>query len=121
MLSAWGNFYARRLLGLPFRDVTTGYRLWRRETIRAIPFHRIRSNGYIFQVEMVYLAHCLQYQIIELPIHFAERQSGKTKMSLKIGIEAAWRVWQMPLAYRDVHSSAAATRIPEPSEDSATL
>jgi dolichol-phosphate mannosyltransferase len=121
VLSAWGNFYARHLLGLPFQDVTTGYRLWRRETIRAIPLERIRSGGYIFQVEMVYLAHRLQNKIFELPIHFAERQSGRTKMSLKIGFEAAWRVWRMPLAYRDVHCPEAPTRIHETTEDTATF
>lgn len=120
VLSAWGNFYARHLLGLPFRDVTTGYRLWRREAIRAIPLDRIRARGYIFQVELVYVAHRLRHRIIELPIRFAERQSGRTKMTLKIGLEAAWRVWQMPLAYRDVHGLDAAARFPEPSEDTAT-
>ena len=102
-LSKWGNFYANSVLGLPFRDVTTGYRLWRSEALRDMPLYSIRSNGYVFQIEMAYLAYCLKYRINEIPIHFAERRSGKSKMSLQVQIEAALRVWQMPLIYRDIH------------------
>ena len=61
-LSAFGNFYARSILGFPLRDVTTGYRMWRRETLQSMPLERIRSNGYVFLVEMAYLAYCLEYR-----------------------------------------------------------
>ncbi|MDX9864761.1 MAG: polyprenol monophosphomannose synthase, partial [Anaerolineaceae bacterium] len=54
-LSRFGNFYARTILGLPNRDVTGGFRLWRRETLQNLPLERVRSNGYVFQVEMNYL------------------------------------------------------------------
>lgn len=101
-LSTWGNFYARHLLGLPFRDVTTGYRLWRLEALRKMPLNLIRSRGYIFQVETAYLAHRLGYAIDEVPIYFTERQNGKTKMSFQIQIEAALRVWQLLWAYRHI-------------------
>jgi dolichol-phosphate mannosyltransferase len=94
-LSAFGNFYARTILGLPLRDVTTGYRMWRRETLEGLPLDRIRANGYIFLVEMAYLAHCLEYNIGESPIYFADRRWGKSKMSFKIQAEAAARVWQV--------------------------
>jgi dolichol-phosphate mannosyltransferase len=101
-LSAFGNFYARTILGLPLRDVTTGYRMWRRETLEGLPLHRIRANGYIFLVEMAYLAHCLEYKIGEAPIYFADRRWGKSKMSFKIQAEAALRVWQVLWNYRDL-------------------
>lgn len=101
-LSAWGNFYARTILGLPFRDVTTGYRLWRRETLQGIPLDRIQSSGYIFLVEMAHLAHCLDYRIGEVPIHFADRRFGTSKMSLRIQIEAAFRVWKVRLGTADL-------------------
>lgn len=101
-LSAFGNFYARTILGLPLRDVTTGFRLWRRATLLAMPLERIRASGYIFLVEMAYLAHCLEFRFGEVPIHFAERRAGKSKMSLRIQVEAALRVWQVWWSYRDL-------------------
>jgi dolichol-phosphate mannosyltransferase len=101
-LSAFGNFYARTILGFKLRDVTTGYRLWRTETLRGMPLHRIRSSGYIFLVEMAYMAHCLNFQFAQVPIYFADRRWGKSKMSLKIQAEAAFRVWQVRWNYRDL-------------------
>ncbi len=94
-LSSFGNFYARRILGLPFRDVTTGYRLWRREALQGLPMERIQSTGYIFLVEMAHLATCMGYRIGEVPIYFADRRYGSSKMSLSIQIEAALRVWEV--------------------------
>jgi dolichol-phosphate mannosyltransferase len=101
-LSAFGNGYARTILGFPLRDVTTGYRMWRREALQAIPLERIRSNGYIFLVEMAYVAYLMGYNIVEVPIHFADRRLGKSKMSLKIQLEAAVRVWDVWWHYRDL-------------------
>jgi len=102
-LSSWGNFYARSILRLPLRDVTGGFRLWRRETLMGMPLERIKSSGYIFTVEMVYLAYSLGFNIQEVPIYFAERRWGKSKMSFRIQAEAAVRVWQVLWAYRDLH------------------
>lgn len=101
-LSAWGNFYARTILGMKLRDVTTGYRLWKRETLLGMPLERLRGNGYVFLVEMIYLAYCLGFRIGESPIYFADRRWGKSKMSLRIQLEAAVRVWDMLWNYRDV-------------------
>jgi dolichol-phosphate mannosyltransferase len=101
-LSAFGNFYARSILSLPIRDVTGGFRVWRRETLTGMPLERVRSNGYVFQVEMAYLAHTLGYSIREVPIYFADRRWGESKMSLSIQLEAALRVWVVLLAYRDL-------------------
>jgi dolichol-phosphate mannosyltransferase len=110
-LSAFGNNYARTILGLPFHDVTTGYRMWRRETLRQIPFERIQSSGYVFLVEMAYLTHCLEFKIGEAPIYFADRRWGKSKMSLKIQAEAAFRVWQVWWHYRDLRKAGKAARL----------
>ncbi|MBO9368016.1 MAG: polyprenol monophosphomannose synthase [Chloroflexi bacterium] len=101
-LSRFGNFYARTILGLPLRDVTTGYRLWRSQTLQGMPLERVRSNGYVFQVEMAYLAYRLGYRIREVPIYFLDRQGGQSKMSFRIQLEAALRVWQVKRAYRDL-------------------
>ncbi len=109
-LSAFANAYARTILGLPLRDVTTGYRLWRRETLLGMPLDRIQSNGYVFLVEMIYLAHCLEYRIGEAPIYFADRRWGKSKMSFKVQAEAALRVWQVWWQYRDVFKQGRAAR-----------
>ena len=101
-LSAFGNFYARTILRFPLQDVTTGYRMWRREALQTMPLNRIRSNGYIFLVEMVYVAYMLRFKIAEVPIHFADRRWGKSKMSLKIQLEAAVRIWDVWWHYRDL-------------------
>jgi dolichol-phosphate mannosyltransferase len=101
-LSTFGNFYARTILQLPIRDTTGGFRLWRRETLESMPLDRVRSNGYIFQVEMAYAANKLGFKFKEVPIYFAERRWGKSKMSFKIQREAALRVWALPRQYRDL-------------------
>ncbi len=110
-LSAFANFYARSILGMPQHDITTGFRLWRRETLQGMPLDRIQSNGYIFLVEMIYLAYCLGYQIGEVPIYFADRQSGKSKMSFKIQMEAAFRVWQVWWGYRSLRQQGVSARV----------
>ena len=102
LLSAFGNFYARTILHFPLRDVTTGYRMWRREALQNMPLNRIRSNGYIFLVEMAYVAYLMKHRIAEVPIHFADRRWGKSKMSLKIQLEAALRIWDVWWHYRDL-------------------
>lgn len=101
-LSAFGNFYARTILGMQIKDVTGGYRLWRRETLQSMPLERVRSNGYIFQVEMAYIASRLGFQCKEIPIHFADRRWGHSKMSFRIQIEAAVRTWVLPGMYHDL-------------------
>jgi dolichol-phosphate mannosyltransferase len=110
-LSAFANFYARTILGMPLHDVTTGYRLWRRATLEGMPLQRIRSNGYVFLVEMVYLAHCLEYRIGESPIYFADRRWGQSKMSFMIQAEAALRVWQVRWNYVDLRGKGQSARL----------
>ena len=84
-LSRFGNWYARQILRLPLRDVTGGFRAWRPATLRGMPLDRIRSNGYVFQVEMAYVAQRLGYRIAERPIYFEDRRYGRSKMSF-------WRI-----------------------------
>ncbi len=99
-LSRWGNFYARIILGLPVRDATGGYRLWRASLLQQLPLDQVAAVGYAFQIEMVYLAYRLGARIREVPIYFPDRKAGRSKFSLGIQIEAAWRVWWMRWHYR---------------------
>lgn len=101
-LSSFGNIYARTILGMSTYDVTGGFRMWRRETLLGMPLDRIRSNGYVFQVEMVYVASRLGYCFKEVPFYFADRRFGKSKMSFRIQAEAAVRTWQLIGMYRDL-------------------
>ncbi len=109
-LSAWGNFYARSILGMPIHDVTGGFRMWRREALQAMPLERVKSSGYVFTVEMAYLAYCLGFKIIETPIYFADRRWGRSKMSFKIQAEAALRVWSVLWNYRDLRAKGRYTK-----------
>jgi dolichol-phosphate mannosyltransferase len=107
-LSAWGNFYARSILNMPIRDCTGGFRLYQREALSRMPLDRIRSNGYVFQVETAYVAHRLGLTFHEIPIYFADRRWGKSKMNLRIQAEAAMRVWQLLGFYQDLPSNGIA-------------
>jgi dolichol-phosphate mannosyltransferase len=100
LLSWFGNAYARTILGMHIRDTTGGYRVWRRETLLGMPLDNIRSSGYVFQVEIAFVAQRLGYNIVESPIYFEDRRIGMSKMSNRIKIEAALRVWQLLFIYR---------------------
>lgn len=94
LLSGFANrVYVPLLLGLPLRDATGGFRLWRADVLGAIADPRIiRCSGYAFQVEMVYVARKLGYRMREVPIFFPDRVRGDSKMSLSIQLESAWQV-----------------------------
>lgn len=100
LLSAFGNAYARTILGMKINDVTGGFRLFRRSTLQRLPLQALQSTGYVFMVELIYCAHLAGAQIIETPIYFQERVFGRSKMSLRIQIEAALRVWQIRQHYQ---------------------
>jgi len=106
LLSGFGNTYARTILQFHLHDVTTGFRMWRREALSNMPLDRIRSSGYIFLVEMAYVAFLMEYDIVEVPIHFEDRRFGKSKMSLKIQMEAAMRIWDVWWHYRDMRTKS---------------
>ena len=101
-LSSFGNLYARMILRMPIQDVTGGFRAWRKDTLRGIPLERVKSQGYAFQVEMAYITHLSGFSMKEIPIYFADRTRGDSKMSLNIQIEAAKRVWSILYEYRDL-------------------
>lgn len=105
LLSWFGNFYSRIILNIPIHDATGGFRMWRRETLLGMPLDKIRSDGYVFQVEMAYVALKLGYRLLEHPIHFEDRRIGQSKMSFKIQVEAALRVWQILWFHRNLSSN----------------
>ncbi|MBL8119694.1 MAG: polyprenol monophosphomannose synthase [Anaerolineae bacterium] len=92
--------YTPTILGIPVRDATGGYRVWRRNTLIGLGLDRIRSNGYVFQVEMAYVASRLGFRIAEIPIYFPDRELGESKMDIRIQIEAAMRVWEVRQRHR---------------------
>jgi dolichol-phosphate mannosyltransferase len=100
LLSWWANLYSRFVLHIRVRDMTAGFKLWRREALLDIGLNNIRSNGYIFQVEMAYLSEKLGYRIIEVPIHFEDRRIGQSKMDVPVKIESALRVWELRWRHR---------------------
>lgn len=102
LLSGFGNLYARTILGLTIHDATGGYKLWRRETLEAMPLDRIKANGYMFQVEMNFVATRLGFKFTEIPIYFRERVAGASKMNFAIQREAAVRCWKLRSEYRDL-------------------
>lgn len=94
-ISRGGSAYARTVLGLPIRDLTGGFKCFRREVLETIDLDAIASKGYAFQVEMTYRAIGLGFTVTEVPIVFRERRAGASKMSRSIVLEAAWGVPRM--------------------------
>lgn len=107
-LSWWANsVYTRLILGLKVKDATAGFKCWRRATLEGIGLDRIRSNGYVFQVEMAYLTEKLGYRFLEVPIYFEDRRIGRSKMTGRVKVEAALRTWQIRWRHRAARRSAA--------------
>ena len=92
VVSEGGSTYARVVLGLRVRDLTGGFKCFRREVLEAIHFDGVRSQGYAFQVELTYSAVQAGFTVIEVPIVFRDRQRGTSKMSWRIAAEAMWLV-----------------------------
>jgi dolichol-phosphate mannosyltransferase len=100
VVSWWANLYSRMILGLRIRDMTAGFKLWRRQALLDIGLENVRSNGYSFQVEMAYLSEKLGFHIVEIPIHFEDRRIGQSKLDVPVKLESAWRTWQIRWRYR---------------------
>jgi dolichol-phosphate mannosyltransferase len=94
-VSRGGSWYARRVLGLAVRDLTGGFKCFRREVLEAIELPTVRSHGYAFQVELTDRAVQAGFRVVEVPILFRERQAGRSKMSWRIAAEAMWLVPQL--------------------------
>jgi dolichol-phosphate mannosyltransferase len=100
-LSWWANsVWVRLILGVNTHDATAGFKCWRAEALRQIGLEKIRSNGYVFQVEMCYVSEKLGLRIKEIPIYFEDRRIGQSKMSMRIKVEAALRVFQIRRRHR---------------------
>jgi len=87
-ISRFGGLYSRTMLRLPVQDVTSGFRAYRAGMLEAIDLDRVQADGYGFQVEMAYRVHTLGGRIAEVPIEFRDRTLGKSKMSMRIVVEA---------------------------------
>ncbi len=112
LLSWFANsIYVNMILHTGTQDATGGFRLWKREVLQGMGLDRVRSNGYVFQVETIYVAERLGYETGEIPIYFADRKLGRSKMSLRVQSEAALRVWQVRARHRHL---TPADRIPLP-------
>jgi dolichol-phosphate mannosyltransferase len=95
LVSRGGSWYAQRVLGLRIRDLTGGFKCFRREVLEAIDLPTIRSRGYAFQVELTHRAVRAGFRVVELPIIFRDRQHGTSKMTWRIAGEAAILVPQL--------------------------
>ena len=91
-VSAGGSFYARVLLGSRVRDLTGGFKCYRRQVLETIDLDAIESKGYAFQIETTYRATRAGFRVVEVPIHFVDREEGGSKMSRAIVAEAVWKV-----------------------------
>ncbi len=108
VLSWWANsVYVRLILGVKVKDATAGFKLWRRSALEKINLAQVRASGYVFQVEMAYLSEQNGLRILEYPIYFEDRRIGKSKMSMRVKIEAALRVWEIRRRYGPMRNSSA--------------
>lgn len=96
ILSKMASVYIRWVTGMPFSDLTGGFKCWKRETLEQIDLDGVFSNGYLFQIEMTWKAYRRGSRIGELPIIFYEREIGRSKINSKIIIEAFWGVMTLP-------------------------
>jgi dolichol-phosphate mannosyltransferase len=97
-ISAGGSLYARLLLGVPVRDLTGGFKCFRRAVLESIDLDAVHSRGYAFQIETTYRALRRGFRVREIPIRFADREVGGSKMSRSIVLEAIWKVPLLRLA-----------------------
>lgn len=100
ILSAFANQYVRAITGIKVRDVTSGFRCWRRETLQEMPLEALDSDGYAFQVEMTWHAQRKTARIAEVPITFVERRRGQSKLSGRVIAESVVLPWRLALRRR---------------------
>jgi dolichol-phosphate mannosyltransferase len=98
LISYFGNWYVRKVTGLPITDTTGGFRCIRAELLESLDFERIRSTGYAFQIELNYRFVKRRARIKEIPFFFVDRTRGDSKLSLGIAVEALWIAWWLRIA-----------------------
>jgi dolichol-phosphate mannosyltransferase len=97
ILSYSANVYSRVITGMRVKDLTGGFKCFRRRVLESIDWSRVRSDGYAFQIEITFKAWRKGFRIREIPIMFVDRKAGESKMSRRIVYEAAWMVWRLRL------------------------
>jgi dolichol-phosphate mannosyltransferase len=98
LLSYYGNWYVRKVTGLPISDTTGGFRCIRRSALESIGFERIRANGYAFQMELNYRFMKFGARVKEIPFFFLDRTRGTSKLTMRIGLETLWLAWWLRLS-----------------------
>ncbi len=98
LISRGGSLYARTILGVPVRDLTGGFKCFRRRVIEGVDLATVSAQGYGFQIEMTYRAVKMGFNVVEEPIVFVDRRVGQSKMSKKIFVEALTLVWKLRLS-----------------------
>ena len=112
-VSRAGTTYARRVLGAPTRDLTAGFKAFRREVLTTLDLEGVHADGYAFQIEMTYRALRAGFHVVEVPIVFRERRAGASKMTVQIALEALWKVAALrlrPHAARQIPESRPGVR-----------
>ena len=117
-ISRAGSWYAQRVLAVAVRDLTGGYKCFPAEVLRAIDLPTVRSRGYAFQVELTYRTLCAGVPVVEVPIVFRDRLHGRSKMSWRIALEAAWLVPALRRSARRVRPSQTGAQAPRPASRS---
>jgi len=95
IISRGGSLYARTILGVRVRDLTAGFKCFRRAVLEALDLDGVTSSGYGFQIELTYKTLRKGFKVSEVPIVFEDRRVGSSKMSRKIVLEALWKVWKL--------------------------
>jgi dolichol-phosphate mannosyltransferase len=97
LISSGGSLLARTVLAPPVRDMTSGFKAFRRHVLETLPLDRVRANGFAFQIEMTYLCHRYGFRLREVPITFGDRAAGQSKMGPGILLEALWTLARLRL------------------------
>jgi dolichol-phosphate mannosyltransferase len=100
LISMGGSTYARSVLGVRVKDLTGGFKCFKREVLETLDLRSVRSEGYSFQIEMTYRTVKAGFTVEEFPIVFVDRRVGQSKMSRKIVLEAIWMVWALRLGLK---------------------
>lgn len=104
ILSSFANFYIRTVTGLGLRDITTGYRCWRRQSLARLPLDKIVSEGYAFLLDVTFMAADAGLSIVESPIIFVERRQGASKLSSGVLLESLITPWKLVLRHGRIRS-----------------
>ena len=92
LVSRGGSWYARVVLGVEVRDLTGGFKCFRREVLEALDLNSVHADGYGFQIELTYRTIQKGFRVVEIPIVFRDRRVGQSKMTARIALEAVWKV-----------------------------